>query len=51
MTTQSNPDPPAQPPAPGVGTASSKLVDRKAGSPTGAWRSTKIGRASCRERV
>lgn len=38
MTTQSNPDPPAQPPAPGVGTASSKLVDRKAGSPTGAWR-------------
>ena len=27
-----------QPPTPGVGSASAKLVDRKAGSPTGAWR-------------
>ena len=27
-----------EPAAYGVGTASSKLVDRKAGSPTGAWR-------------
>ena len=27
-----------EPAAFGVGTASSKLVDRKAGSPTGAWR-------------
>ena len=28
----------SQPPAPGVGSASAKLVDRRAGSPTGAWR-------------
>ena len=33
MTAMSSP-----PPAPGVGTAALKLVDRKAGSPTGAWR-------------
>ena len=28
----------SNPPAPGVGSASAKLVERQAGSPTGAWR-------------